>query len=156
MDVSLTSDVPLPATVPAPDDVDCQLQGTGALRPVATYVELLQLPDKWKKTESSNGGVMLMKIVKCGDDERPIISHSITINSDKTWSACILSKDLRPHLSETYPSELPLDLLHDLVEAVDAYKICPGNPDDHFVEMVMQHKDGKVMSRVKKWYVNCS
>ena len=98
------------------------------------------MPSSWVK-ESGADAIKLCKIV----GTPPVISHCVVINEDCTWSAHVSDKAVHDQLKEQYPSTITSASLQDLVATINEYHVCPGNPDSHFVSMLVQRK-GRITS----------
>ena len=77
-----------------------------------------------------------------------MITHCLTIEDDLSWKICIHSKEVTadqcPPLSDI-PTHLEANQLQHLLCLLDQLRVCPGHPDDHYVDMV-RAKKGKLIS----------
>ena len=96
--------------------------------------------------QSSANGIQLCKLIKF-DDKPPIVSHTILINSDATWSAYVRDIPIHPILSKEYPLRVTSFSIKDLLKEVDEYTICSGNPDHNFVQMLEKRRCKKILSK---------
>lgn len=114
----------------------------------------IKLPQDWIK-ESQDGATRLFKVSKCDDvGVLPMVSHSVIINKDFTWSAHVRNICLDSELANHFPSELTFELIAKLASAVNAYDVCIGNPDEKFVEMVRHHRNSQILDRSRKSVVS--
>ena len=86
---------------------------------------------------------------------RPSTTHSLTINSDLSWTAFVhghpVSNSTCVPLA-SIPDKLEHDSLKLLLSKLDSSSVCPGNPDRNFVEMLVTKK-GMIMSRSGQYVV---
>ena len=79
----------------------------------------------------------------------PIVTHSVTIYEDRTWIAFVHGRQIdgnkSPPLS-SIPNILDEKSLENLLSKMDQCTVCPGHPDNRFVEMALS-KRGKLMSK---------
>ena len=71
---------------------------------------------------------------------QPTISRSVVINNDLSWSVFVsgkqLASDETPALRDLPKHVASIDDLNALLERVKSSQICPGNPDQDFVDMI--------------------
>lgn len=119
----------------------------------------MQLPAQWINNTQlgSNDSIHLCKIAlpsmtmstSGSSSIPPSITHSLTINSDLSWSAFVhghLVNNSRCVPLSSIPDKLDHDSLKLLLSKLDSSKVCPGHTDHNFVEMLLTKK-GKIMSR---------
>ena len=118
-----------------------------ALEPESGTIDKTNLPDGWMK-ESTDVGLKFYKI--SGSPPNSIVSHSIVVRPDKIWSAYVHGIDIHDDIiqADTLASTCiePVPSIAHLIESVENYVICPGNPDDHFIE-ILASCNGKIMSK---------
>ena len=69
----------------------------------------------------------------------PVVTHSITIHDDLTWTATVHGHKVdnkKSPLLSAVPNELNENSLGNLLRKLDQCRVCPGHPDKHFIEMV--------------------
>ena len=76
------------------------------------------------------------------------VTHSLTVNEDLTWEVFVLGHKI--NAAETFlrliPCHLGIDSLSQLLQLVEGSNVCPGNPDERFVELVSSKKGSKITS----------
>ena len=86
-----------------------------------------------------------------------VVSHSLIINSDLTWSAFVHGHSVdgsKSQILSAIPVKFDCESLHNLLSKLDKSSVCPGHPDKHFLEMVlskkgnMTSKSGEVIASV--------
>ena len=79
-----------------------------------------------------------------GTSASPVsITHTLTVNYDQTWSLHVHGQTLTPdfcHAIASYPSKLTPEQATSLLRRVDTLKVCMGNPDDRFLELLKAKK----------------
>ena len=76
------------------------------------------------------------------------VTHSLTVNEDLTWIAFVFGQRVKPintPLSNT-PEHLKVDSLHKLLELLLKSNVCPGNPDERFVRMLLSRKGQRILA----------
>lgn len=77
------------------------------------------------------------------------VTHSLTVNEDLTWEVFVLGH--RINAAKTclrhIPSHLGVDSLSRLIQLAEGSNVCPGNPDERFVELISSKKGNKITSR---------
>lgn len=78
----------------------------------------------------------------------PIITRSLTVHTDLTWSLHVHNNLLNPRncsALHSIPETLTSETLHDLLQQVNCLNICCGQPDAHFLSMI-KAKKGRITS----------
>lgn len=69
--------------------------------------------------------------------------HTVRVQEDLTWSVFVHGNKI-DHITDTPLSSIPSTLnpqsLQKLILLLDAAHVCPGNPDEHFIELANAHK----------------
>ena len=81
-----------------------------------------------------------------------IVSHSLLINKDFTWTLHVLGHEIEKHANDLIrdiPDRLNISSFSNLLSLLDSANICPGNSQSHFVEMANSRK-GTFMSANKQ------
>ena len=114
------------------------------------------MPNQWINNTDlelgANDKIHLCKIqsVPASDSSStpPSISHSLTINSNLSWTAFVYGNPVSNSICVplfSIPDKVDHDSLKLLLSKLDSSNVCPGNPDRNFVEMLVTKK-GKIMS----------
>jgi hypothetical protein len=73
-----------------------------------------------------------------------IVTHSLVIKTDFTWTLTVHGKLVSPrncsYLS-SIPEKLSVESLSALIVVVDRCSICPGHPDESFIKMLEDKKE---------------
>lgn len=138
-------------------------QATARVESMASYASIHHLHALIKDNalesgwaDVTNPGVATIHLCKCTG----ISSHSydLTINEDFTWDiyihGCKLKRD-----TISAPSLLTnIEQVQNLMQRVEDAKVCPGNPDEKFVEMISNQKkpkDGELVACIIEGYPIC-
>ena len=73
----------------------------------------------------------------------PVITHFLCIEPDFTWAVHVRGEKVCRETCEvlkSLPAILDSNLVKALVSSLEAYRVCPGNPDKQFVGMCRSHK----------------
>ena len=90
------------------------------------------------------------------------VTHSLTINADLSWSLFVNQHQVDAGTCGTLKSfagPMNDEKLSQLLVMVDKLPVCAGQPDDHFVRMVLAKKgkvlssDGKVLAYVDNVHI---
>ena len=76
------------------------------------------------------------------------VTHSLTVNEDLTWEVFVLGHKINAAKTclRHIPSHLGINSLSQLLQLVEGSNVCPGNPDERFVELVSSKKGSKITS----------
>ena len=117
----------------------------------------MNLPQKWNCFSNSNNTQLhIYKIEdmnECGNmnsstQHSLVISHSIAINQNLTWSLKVNGQHVDPALCTSLasvPSVLNPGTLSEMLRIIETLQICTGQPDDDFVNL-LQLRNGKIIS----------
>jgi hypothetical protein len=75
------------------------------------------------------------------------VTHSLCVKEDLTWEVCAFDHkvdSISTPLS-SIPRQLAVDSLQTLLTLVEETIICPGNPDAHFIDMMLSRKEHKIL-----------
>ena len=75
------------------------------------------------------------------------VSHSVTVKEDLTWEVCILAHQVDPNnsLLSSVPQQLDTSSLQRLLVLIEESSVCPGNPDEHFIEVMLSRKEHRIL-----------
>ena len=120
---------------------------------------LLKLPLGWiDQTNDSQQRIQLSKVqshdtssTKKGMPEQ--VTHCITVTANMSWTVHVHGSQLKPSPHSplsSIPEKLSPSILANLVDVLERSCLCPGHPDENFLEMANSRKgkftsmDGKV------------
>ena len=90
------------------------------------------LPTGW--TVASNSTCTTLYKVKCNTQSPGVVTNSLVIHDDLTWTLSIGCTTVLPTHIPSAPSTLSyLQHLVDLIIAVDGSKLCVGNPEEKYL-----------------------
>ena len=101
-----------------------------------------------------DGRVEAIKVCKINSmasssTQPPAITHSLMISNDLSWKLNIHGHPVLPSSTELL-SRVPVDVdgaaLNSLISIVETSTVCPGNSDEHFIEMAKE-QTGKFLSK---------
>ena len=110
------------------------------------------LPSQWTQhTQQSSATIQVCKIssTPATSSSQPIVTHSLTVNNDFTWTAFVHGYQVNDKTSQAlanFSEKLDSQSLNALLMQLDRCTVCPGHPDKHLVEMLSSMK-GKLTSR---------
>ena len=110
--------------------------------------ESLVHDSSWTDRSTLLTAIVLIKIMD-SSSETPIITHSITVKSDLTWSLVVHGVQLSSRncsCLSSIPMKLNIESFLSLVSVVEHSSVCPGHPDEHFIAM-LEAKKGKLLSK---------
>lgn len=110
--------------------------------------ESLVHDSSWTDRSTLPTAIVLIKIMD-SSSETPIITHSITVKSDLTWSLVVHGVQLSSRncsCLSSIPMKLNIESFLSLVSVVEHSSVCPGHPDEHFIAM-LEAKKGKLLSK---------
>ena len=97
------------------------------------------LPSPLWSISHSNDYQVIYKIQEQSTSTQPVvISHSLTVKSDLSWSLSIYGQVVTSSQCSALagsPNKINCHELHIFLCKLDALTICPGHPDVHFVTM---------------------
>lgn len=79
----------------------------------------------------------------------PVVTHSVTVYEDRTWIAFVHGHQIdhkKSSLLSSIPNVLDEKSLENLLLKINQCTVCPGHPDDRFIQMASS-KHGKLMSK---------
>lgn len=117
------------------------------------FHDSLELPNSQWTCQFTQDALQLCKLQQpspsSSAQSAPVVTHSLTINSDLTWLAFVhghkVDSKWLPPLSNI-PDKLDSEAINGLLLKLDTTTVCPGHPDKQFVEMVLS-KRGKLPSK---------
>lgn len=112
--------------------------------------ESLSLDSSWTDKSSLLTAIVLVKI-NDSSSESPIITHSLTVKSDLTWSLIVhgVSVDSGScSCLSSIPTTLTNESFLSLISVLEHSCVCPGHPDERFISMI-EAKKGRLLSRDK-------
>lgn len=100
---------------------------------------------EWKDiSPPSNDHIAFGKFTGCDE-----MSHRITINNDSSWIIHVYGQNIPPQLctllKET-PSRIDCHSASRLLEVVDSSRICRGNDDEKFIDLVGKRRGKSIVS----------
>ena len=98
----------------------------------------IELPPSWNTSHCSEHHIVYKVQEQCSSTQPLVISHSVTVCSDMTWSLSIYGLAVSSGDCEALagsPDVVNCTTLHQLVWKIDSLNICPGHPDEQFVTM---------------------
>lgn len=102
----------------------------------------IKLPCNWMQCSSDSGSVYSK--VQPSSLKGSVVTHTLTIQSDNSWILHVLGRQLNTSqyssLNDYSPTVHSNDI-NNLLAAIDGLHICPGHPDNHFVDM-LKDKNG--------------
>lgn len=107
----------------------------------------MPLPDGWSFVQdSANETLTVSHIILITD--KPTLDYTVLISLDQTYVVKAYDHIVqRCHLPTHVPVKLrTVQQFKDLLTQVKGLKLCPGNPDDQFIEMA-KTKRGKLKNR---------
>ena len=66
------------------------------------------------------------------------MTHTLLVNDDCTWKLFICGHEVKPITDgplNAVPVTLNQESFINLISIIDQCKVCPGNPDTHFIEL---------------------
>ena len=99
----------------------------------------------------TDGNISICKVLNQGanSQESTIITHSLVIKTDRTWTLTVHGKLINPIKCSCLSSiseKLSVESLSAIIVIVDRCSICPGHPDENFIKMLEDNK-GKLLSK---------
>ena len=76
------------------------------------------------------------------------VSQCLSVNSDCTWKLIVHGQQVSRKscsLLSSFPAKLTHEQLQRLINTLESSSVCPGNPDEKFVELI-KVKKGKIMN----------
>lgn len=119
------------------------------------YVSSLHLHSKWhinlcdKELELQLTELSRQKSLNC---EPIVITRSLVVSQDLSWLVYVHGHKLDPlrcSLTSVIPSELTFEDFKTLIAVITTSNICPGQPDQRFIEMA-ESRSGKFLSPRKE------
>ena len=108
------------------------------------------LPSQWIHYTQESCAIQVCKLSSMmSSSSQPIVTHSLTVNNDFTWTAHVHEHHVDGKKSQvlaTFSEKLDSQSLNALLTQLDRGTVCPGHPDKHLVEMLSSMK-GKLTSR---------
>ena len=104
----------------------------------------VRLPQQWQH-QAAGSTNNYFKVQACGEMCR--ITASITFMQDSSWHIHYLDREIRknvPVLSLFHEHIISPGEVVQLIETVDTFSLCPGNPDERFVDFVRERRGGEV------------
>ena len=92
-----------------------------------------------------------------------VVTHTVCVQEDLTWSVFVHRSKIHRIVDtplSCIPSILNPQTLHKLISVLDTARVCPGNPEEHFIPLAEAHKgefktsSGQVKARVEKGFVS--
>ena len=112
-------------------------------------VRLTTLPTGWSVASDSGSETTLYK-VQCTSAPHCILTSSIVIHDNLTWTLTMGSTPVIPSLIPSAPSAfICLQQVVDLLIMVDKSKLCIGNPDEQY-SCLTQHHHGNLYDQSGK------
>ena len=101
-----------------------------------------EAPANWMKQQHQDSVVYLCTFVSTS--HQPVITHSVTIQHNGTWSAAIYGQDANSHRCPSL-SAVPNSLVGysdatNLLSIVSGQKVCIGNPDQKYIPLAEARK----------------
>ncbi len=144
---------PTPSSLSYPDSASCSVMSAVSGPPLAVGFQSLMrdfvLPDAHWAIQSQGMNNLALYKVSTEPSSSLVITHSVRIKEDLTWSLSIhgfLVDSSRCRVLSGIPEHMCPSSLEKLLKLLDKCNVCPGNPDDRFVEMV-EAKKGQLMSK---------
>ena len=112
---------------------------------IASLLSCLKLPNvNWKNHEPLTDSTTVYKTACCA---QPLITHSLTVNSDLSWKLCVHGLVLNHESTclSQFPEKLNETTMNQLICMVDKAAVCPGNPDKNYIDMAISK--GKLLSK---------
>lgn len=100
------------------------------------------IPKKWTSLSDSTG----LKLCKMAEQSNGAVVVSITlfIKSNLSWTLQVCDRHVTQCTAiEHLPSFVTPQNVNELLQHIDRLSICPGHPDEHFVEMAKKKKTVK-------------
>ena len=116
--------------------------------PLCQLHSTLTLPNSFWSDQSPENleTIMLCRISR---KTQPLtVTHSLTINADLSWTLFVNQHKVDTDTCialKSFAGPLNDDKLSQLLVAIDKLLVCAGQPDDHFVRMILAKK-GKILS----------
>ena len=104
---------------------------------IASLLSALKLPNvNWKNHEPLTDSITVYKTACCA---QPLITHSLTVNSDLSWKLCVHGHVLNHESTclSQFPEKLNETTMNQLICMVDKPAVCPGNPDKNYIDMAV-------------------
>lgn len=127
--------------------VDSSLPAVTDVEPTHTTVEelhqSLQLPNRSWCDQSTPGQIRLCKISTTSVSVPPVITHCLTVDSSLKWSLFVHNRmvsKIKHSTLGSFPDSLTSDSLHYLLQRIDDFNVCLGQPDRHFIDMASARK----------------
>ena len=77
------------------------------------------------------------------------VSQCLSVSSDCTWKLIVHGQQVSHSLLSSLPAKLTHEQLQRLINTLESSSVCPGNPDEKFVELI-KAKKGKIMNAKRK------
>ena len=87
-----------------------------------------------------------------------VVTHAVTIKSDQTWTLHVLGKEINTNnfaALKPYLPNIPNGKEACLLTTLNQMQICPGHPDNHFVDMLKNQKGWKGAAILDDSYSVC-
>ena len=84
---------------------------------------------------------MLCKVSRMS--EQLVVTHSLYINADLSWTLFINQRQVKVATCDAlkaFAGPMSADKLSQLLLTLDQLPLCAGQPDDHFVRMILNKK----------------
>ena len=110
--------------------------------------QLMITPQEWVSQSTSDNTIQLCKI-SLTEFHGSVVTHTVTIYNDLSWSAFVHGHQLNINdLSAQFqvPKKIDAHSLNLFLAKLDECTVCPGHPDEHFVEM-LENRGGKITAR---------
>jgi len=105
------------------------------------------LPQHWINQSTSHNPIQVCK-VSLTESHGLVVTHSVTISNDLSWSAFVHGHDLKINdlsVQFSVPEKIDAHFLNAFLVWLDECTVCPGHPDEHFMKM-LKSRGGKVMA----------
>ena len=139
--VSILLEVLKPFTVSLPLSVYSNARATNG-QALGRRLQLTNsLPTGWMVT--SNSACTALYKVKCINQPPNVVTNSLVIHDDLTWTLSIGCTTVLPmHIPAAPTTLLYLQNVVDLIVAVDGNKLCVGNPDEKYLCLTEHNSHG--------------
>ena len=100
------------------------------------------LPSNW--TKCCGDGSTIFSKVQPNSLRGSVVTHTLTIQTDNTWTIHVLGREVnisRYFVLKGYSPTVHSTKVNNLLTAIDGLHICPGHPDNHFVDMLKNKND---------------
>ena len=109
---------------------------------------MLSLPSRYwsDQTQDRDEKIMLCRMTRMSEQLK--VTHSLSINADLSWSLFVNQRRVEATTCgalRTLAGPMSADKLSQLLLTLDRLPLCAGQPDDHFMRMILTKK-GKITS----------